>query len=122
MTDSDLAIRVVQRYVMASFVQGLSNEEPPPLAEVRQTSKILKSLLVGVGQRLRSLDRAVERRALHGLLKTLSSYKVAPTLRLEQDIQYHMLVALKHMGGPVDLKVVVADTTALSRLFAQTGT
>lgn len=122
MTDSDLAIRVVQRYVMASFVQGLSNEEPPPAAEIRQTRKIFKSLLVGVGQRLKSLERSqtAERRVLQALSKTLLGYNVSPTLRIEQDIQYHMLLALKHVEGSVDPRVVAKDTKALSTLFAQT--
>ena len=125
MADNELVTRVVQRFVLAGFGQGDGMDEPPPASEQRDTNKILSKLRAGVARTLRGLDgsQASERRALQALQKAVGRYDddQVPTLRAEQDIQFHALVATKNLDEPLDPKLLIEDAKTLGQLMAVTG-
>lgn len=121
----ELVTRVVQRFVMASFRHAVDLEAPPPSLEQRDTRKILSRLKSGVALALKGLDhaQAAERQALMALQRSVALYdpEQVPTLRVEQEIQFHALLATKHLGGDWDAQTIHEDAKDLSRLMAVTG-
>ena len=121
MSRTDQAVRVARRFIVGSFVSD-KLEEPPPELEQQDTNKILIQVRSGVGRALRGLAPAqtVEREVLLDLQRALETYgTMAPTLRVEQDVQFHLLVALKHLD-PLNINEVAEDTRILDQLMDET--